>query len=75
MKISTIKLSEAINKVISFNPIKIVLNDVVVYNDYDGEIGEKEDFLPLLPKRIDNYNNLFVKDIKIEIVEFHHSIV
>lgn len=83
MKCSEITLYEAIKKIDSFAPVKIVLNDIVIYNDYDSEV-ENEDglygeiFPPLavLPDRIREFgDSVMVTSVNIEIVDFHHSIV
>lgn len=83
MKCSEINLREAIEKLDTFSPVKIVFNGIVLYNDYDEDIIEIEDGvygenrLPIdvVPNRLWQFDNYVVTSINIEIVEFHHSVV
>lgn len=82
MKCSEITLREAINMTEIFCPIKIIYNDIELYNDYDSDkVIEDEIYgetLPLwlaIPPRIKEFKDSIVTDIHIEIVDFHHSII
>ena len=87
IKVSEITLREAIEKVNGFAPVKIIFNGVILYNDYDSEVvvevledGEKVygEVLPplgVIPNRLWQFDKYVVTSIKIDIVEFHHSIV
>ena len=81
MKHSEITLSEAIQMVNNFLPIKIIYNDEVLYNDFDTEIdefGESGESYPpnvIVPYRIKGRENNIINTVKIEIVQSHHSIV
>lgn len=83
MKNSEITLREAIEKLDTFSPVKIVFNGIVLYNDYDEDVIEIEDGvygenrLPIdvVPNRLWQFDNYVVTSINIEIVEFHHSVV
>lgn len=84
---SEITLYEAIKYVNSFCPVKIIFNDMILYNDYDSETvievledgdklyGEIAPPLGVVPDRIRTFNESIVTSINIEIVDFHHSIV
>lgn len=86
-KQSEIQLCEAIKILNSFNPIKVVYNKKVLYNDYDskriievlpdgGEVyGEEAPPEFIIPKRYPELWNKLVYSIKIDIVQHHHSIV
>lgn len=82
MKVSTITLDEIIKYLQMFNPIKVVFNDLEIFNDYDStteiEEGLYGEVLPLVavaPDRIQNFKKSIVTSINIDIVEFHHSII
>lgn len=82
MKCSEFTLREAINMTEIFYPIKVVYNDIELYNDYDSnKVIEDEiygEVLPpwlAIPPRIEEFKNSIVTDIHIEIVDFHHSII
>ena len=81
MRESEITLIEAITMLSAFAPIKITLNGIVLYNDYDGiEIvpgvyGEIEPPTKVIPERLWQAKDYIITDIKISIVHFHHSIV
>ena len=82
MKCSEITLFYAIRCFDSFCPVKIIFNDMVLYNDYDSEVeiedglyGEIMPPLAVIPERIRDFENSIVTSINIEIVDFHHSIV
>lgn len=82
MKCSEITLYDAIRYVDSFCPVKIIFNDMVLYNDYDSEVeieeglyGEIAPPLSVVPDRIRGFEKSIVQSVEIEIVDFHHSIV
>ena len=82
MKQSEITLLEAIDKLDYFCPVKIMFNDIVLYNDYDDEVevapgifGESKAPLDVIPERLWQIKNYIVTDIDITIVELHHSII
>lgn len=86
MKVSEITFMEALDKIEPFNPVKILFNNIELYNDFDSNrisidengneiIGEDEDFLIVVPERLWQCEHYRITSIKIEIVEFHHSIV
>lgn len=82
MKCSEISLYDAIKYVNSFCPVKIIFNDMVLYNDYDSEVeiedglyGEIMPSLAVVPERIRDFEKSVVTYVEVEIVDFHHSIV
>ena len=82
MKCSEITIYDAIKYVDNFCPIKIIFNDIVLYNDYDSEVeienglyGELLPPLAVIPDRIKEFKNSIVASVDIEIVQFHHSVV
>lgn len=82
MKCSEITLYDTIRYVNNFCPVKIIFNDIVLYNDYDSEVeiedglyGEILPPLTVVPDRIQKFDKSIVTSINIEIVDFHHSIV
>lgn len=82
MVYSEITLRDAIAYVDNFNPVKIIFNDVVLYNDYDSDLeiedgiyGEIDSPLNVIPNRIWQFDKYIVESINIEIVQFHHSII
>lgn len=82
MSCSELTLRRVIEKLDTFNPVKIIFNGILLYNDYDSEI-ELEDgvygetLLPItaIPDRLWRFDNYIVTSIDIEIVQYHHSIV
>lgn len=84
---SEITLREAIKAVSTFLPIKIIVNNCVLYNDYDSEIivdqledgslifGEKNPPEDVVPNRLWQFDNYLVTDVTVGIVQHHHSIV
>ncbi len=84
---SEITLREAIKAVSTFLPIKILVNGIVLYNDYDSEIiidqsedgslifGEKNPPEDVVPNRLWQFDNYLVTDVTVGIVQHHHSIV
>ena len=75
MNYSEITLREAIINTEDFLPVKIIFNGVVLYNDYDGDNGENDVPLNLIPDRIWQFDKYIATSINIEIVDFHHSII
>lgn len=87
MKHSEITLHEAISMIEIFCPIKVVYDNIELYNDYDSgrviemledgtEIyGERYPFARVIPIRIKGLENRLVTEIHIEFVDFHHSII
>lgn len=83
MTCSEINLREAIEYVEKFSPVKIVFNDIILYNDYDdnmleiedGVWGENKPPMDVVPNRLWQFDNYVVTSINIEIVEFHHSVI
>lgn len=87
MKCSEITLYDAIKYVDSFCPVKIIYNDEILYNDYDSNIviertedgepiyGEMMPPIYVIPDRILPIDKYIVTSLKIDIVDFHHSIV
>lgn len=76
---SSMTLEEVIKYVDVFCPVKIVFNNLVLYNDYDYDDYEMDEEteppLIAIPKRIKNMNNIIIESLEIEIVQFHHSII
>ena len=72
---SVITLYDLLEKIESFCPIKVVFNNIVLYNDI---IDEGEEDLPLGPafkNRFWHIKDSIVESTNIEIVEFHHAVV
>lgn len=80
---SEINLREAIEYIEKFCPVKIVFNDIILYNDYDENVieiedgvwGENKSPIDVVPDRLWQFDNYVVTSINIEIVKFHHSVV
>lgn len=82
MKCSEITLYDAIKCIQYFNPVKIVFNNIVLFNDYDSDLeiedgvyGEIDKSLDVIPNRLWQFDRYVVTSINVEIVEFHHSII
>lgn len=83
MEVSEITIRQAIEKLDTFCPIKIIFNGIVLYNDYDEDMIEIEDGvwgenkLPIdvIPDRLWQFDKYIVTDINIKIVQHHHSVV
>ena len=87
MKQSSITLSEVISMLDIFAPIKIIYNNEVLYNDYDGDdiatiledgtevYGEVMPPNAVIPDRIKGREDNIINSINIEIISYHHSIV
>jgi hypothetical protein len=67
------KLFEIVNLVDAFLPVKIIFNNLVLYNDYDND--EYKSPLDIIPERIKDCRNSIVEFIEIDIVQNHHSII
>ena len=87
MKCSEITLHEAINMIEIFCPIKVVYDDIELYNDYDSDrvveiledgteiYGERYPSARVIPIRIKGLESRLVTEIHIEFVDCHHSII
>jgi hypothetical protein len=82
MKQSEITMIEALSMLDAFSPIKISLNGIVLYNDYDSEIeiepdvyGEVKPWQEVLMDRLWQSKDYIITDINIKIVHHHHSII
>lgn len=83
MKQSEITLIEALSMLDGFAPIKIILNGIVLYNDYDSAIqiedstvcGETAPWQDVVMKRLWQSKDYIITDIDIKVVDFHHSII
>ncbi len=70
---SEITLIEALSMLEGFCPVKISLNDILLYDDYDG--NENKPWQEVVPNRLWLFKDYVVYSIEITIVEFHHCIV
>lgn len=83
MKQSEITLIEALSMLDGFAPIKISLNGIVLYNDYDSTIqigdsemyGETAPWQDVVMKRLWQSKDYVITDISVKIVQHHHSII
>ena len=83
MKQSELYLFEVLNNIDSLAPIKISLNGIVLYNDYDSCVpigdstmyGESSSWQEVIPKRLWQAKEYLITDVKIKIVQHHHSII
>jgi len=82
VKQSEITLIEAISMLDGFAPIKISLNGIVLYNDYDSEVevepgvyGEVKPWQEVLMTRLWQSKDYIITDINVKIVQYHHSII
>lgn len=83
MKCSEITLRQAIEKIDAFSPVKIIFNNIVLYNDYDedmieiedGVFGENKLPIDVIPDRLWQFDKYIVTSLNIEIVQHHHSVV
>lgn len=76
VKQSEISIIDALSMLDSFAPVKIIFNDIILYNDYDGaECGESSTWQDVLLSRLWRAKNYVVTDINIRVVSFHHAIV
>jgi hypothetical protein len=82
VKQSEITLIEALSMLDSFAPIKISLNGILLYNDYDSEVeaepgvfGEVKPWQEVVMTRLWQSKDYIITDISIKVVDFHHSII
>jgi hypothetical protein len=83
VKQSEITLIEALSMLDGFAPIKISLNGIVLYNDYDSTIqigdsemyGETAQWQDVVMKRLWQSKDYIITDISVKIVQHHHSII
>jgi hypothetical protein len=82
MKQSEITLIEALSMLDGFAPIKISLNDIILYNDYDWEPdaghemrGETEPWQEVIMDRLWQAKDYVITDVNVKIVQYHHSII
>lgn len=83
MECSELTLREAIEKINCFAPVKIVFNDVVLYNDYDEDVieieegvwGEIKPPIDVVPDRLWQFDRYIVTSLNIDVVDHHHSVV
>jgi hypothetical protein len=83
MKTSELTIRDIIEKIDTFAPVKIIFNDIVLYNDYDDDMVEIEDGvwgenkppLDVIPSRLWQFDKYIVTSLNIEIVQHHHSVV
>jgi hypothetical protein len=76
VKQSEITFIEAISMLNGFSPVKISLNDIVLYNDYDGDDeGEEKPYQEVIMDRLWQSKDYIITDINIKVVHFHHSII
>ena len=73
MKHSSLTIADAINGMNFLPPIKVVLNDAVLYDDYDGD--EMIPLLDAIKERLPDFEKYIVTSMEINVVSFHHSIV
>lgn len=76
------RIMEVIKDISNLYPIKISFNGVLLYDDYDcryevgnGIYGEVVSHEIVLPERLWHIEDYIVTSIKIEIVDYHHSII
>ena len=87
MNYSEITFAEAIKMVDKFSPCKIVFNGIELYNDYDSDrvieidengvktIGENLPPEAVVYDRLWRHEKYIVTSIKIDIVDYHHSVI
>lgn len=83
MKQSEITLIEALSMLDGFAPIKISLNGILLYNDYDSTIqigdsemyGETTPWQDVVMKRLWQSKDYIITDISVKIVQHYHSII
>lgn len=83
MRQSEIYVLDVLKKLDSLAPIKISLNGIVLYNDYDSPIqigdsemyGETAPWQDVISSRLWQLKEYTITDIKVQIVEHHHSII
>ena len=70
---SSVTILEAIDGLSFVPPIKLIVNDEVVYDDYEG--NEKVCLEDAIKERLPGIDKYVVEYMNIVIVHFHHSIV
>lgn len=70
---STVTISEAIDGLSFIPPIKLTVNDNVIYDDYEGD--EKVALEDALRERLSDADKYVVTYMNVVVVHFHHSIV
>lgn len=76
MEHTEINLLDAIVMLEAFAPIKVSLNGIMLYNDYDGDrFGEEKPLLEAIKERLWQAERYVVSDINVSIVQFHHGVV
>ena len=79
-------LEEIIKDIDIFCPVKVVFNNITLYNDYDSNIvvdeingdkvyGELHPLSEVAESRMGDFKDYLVTSINIKIVDFHHSII
>lgn len=84
---SEITLREAIEYIKGFSPVKIIFNNIVLYNDFDSDVeidvledgtkvyGENKRPLDVVPDRLWQFDKYVVTFVDIKVEMYHHSIV
>ena len=70
---SSVTISEAIDGLSFAPPIKLIVNDKVVYDDYEG--NEKVCLEDAIKEGLPDADKYVVEYMNIVIVNFHHSVV
>lgn len=75
---SDLTLEQAIEKISTFNPIKIYYNNDILWDDdveIDDEFVTFEKAFSLFTHVNKNWKDIRIFNIEIQIVDFHHSII
>lgn len=72
MNSTTIKLEEALNNILLWRPIKVYLDNKIIFDD-DLELGNG--WIPYDMAIRDLNLSILISKVEIEITQFHHSIV
>ena len=70
---SSITILEAIDCLASIPPIKLIVNDKIVYDDY--ECNESVSLIDAIKDRLPDADKYVVDYMNVSIVHFHHSVV
>jgi hypothetical protein len=70
---SSVSILEAIDGLAFMPPIKLIVNDKVVYDDYEGD--ENVSLVEAIKGRFPDADKYVITYMNVEIVHFHHSIV
>ena len=70
---STVTIAEALDELSFISPIKLVINDQVIYDDYEG--SENGPLMDVIKERLPDADKYVIEYMNIVIVHFHHSIV